>query len=83
MDNDIVELYTTMSGPEAAVVRSLLESAGIRFSMVNTSPVLHLGYNVYDTPLATIVFYVHKDDYEHAKELLLAATDTGYESEEH
>ncbi len=83
MDNDIVELYTTMSGPEAAVIKSLLESAGIRFSMVNTSPVLPLGYNVYDTPLATIVFYVHKDDYEHAKKLLLAATENGHEGEEH
>ncbi|HZD60123.1 MAG TPA: DUF2007 domain-containing protein [Anaerolineae bacterium] len=70
MEEEIVLLCRVESGPEAAIIISLLDGAGIKYMMVNPSPFPDFGLMTYDTSLGPIEFYVHRNDYDRARELL-------------
>lgn len=78
--DEIVKLHSAGSGPEAVVIMSILDGAGIRYMLDPNNPIITRklwGYvTSYDTTMGPIEFYVHRDDYDKARELLDAmATD--------
>jgi len=72
--DELIKIFSAESGPEAVVIMSILDGAGIRYTLDPNNPIITRklwGYtSSYDTTMGPIDFYVHRDDYKEAKELL-------------